>query len=81
MVVDLWDHSVELMIESEDHFRCVSNSREAYECLSTCWPKKSGKWFTLARKSCLKALQGEGDPAEAEAAFIKAAEEAGILRV
>lgn len=80
MPVDLWDRSVELMIDSQDHFRCVSNTREAFECLSTCWPTKNGKWFAVARRRCMRALEGEGDPAEAEAAFIKAAEEAGILR-
>jgi len=80
MTVDIWDRSVELMIDSSDHFRRVSNSREAVECLLTCWPVKTGKWFNLARKRCLKSIEGKGDQASAEAAFIKAAEEAGILR-
>lgn len=80
MRVDLWDQKVELMIDGTDHFRRVSNSREAIECLLTCWPTKSGKWFSVARKRCMEAVEGKGDPADAEAAFIKAAEEAGILR-
>jgi hypothetical protein len=80
MAVDIWDHSIELMIESSDHFRRVSNSREAMECLLTSWPVKSGKWFNLARKTCLRSLEGKADHVQAEAAFVKAAKEAGILR-
>ena len=80
MSVDIWDHSVELMIENSDHFRRVGSSREAMECLLTSWPVKEGKWFTIARKRCLQSIEGKVNQAEAEAAFIKAAEEAGILR-
>jgi hypothetical protein len=80
MTVDIWDRNIELMIESSDHFRRVSNSREAMECLLTCWPVKSGKWFSLARKKCLQSLEGKVAQSQAEAAFVKAAEEAGILR-
>jgi hypothetical protein len=80
MTVDLWDHSVELTIENSDHFRRVGSSREAMQCLLTCWPVKSGKWFTVARKRCLQSIEGKLDHGAAEAAFKKAAAEAGILR-
>ncbi|WP_018184672.1 DUF982 domain-containing protein [Kaistia granuli] len=32
-----------------------------------------------ARMACLEAWEGEGDPLDARAAFVEAAEEAGIL--
>jgi len=80
MPIDLWDRPVELTIDGTDHFRRVSNSREALECLLTCWPTQSGEWYSRARKQCLQAVEGKGNHADAEAAFIKAAEEAGILR-
>ncbi|TDK37104.1 DUF982 domain-containing protein [Rhizobium deserti] len=80
MGADLWDNRVELMIENSDHFRCVSNSREAMECLSTCWPAKSGASFAAARKACLQSLTGKVDHRQAQAAFVRAAQEAGILR-
>jgi hypothetical protein len=80
MTADLWDHSVELTIENSDHFRCVSNSREAMECLSTCWPAKSGALFAAARRACLRAMDGKADHRQAQTAFVKAAQEAGILR-
>jgi hypothetical protein len=80
MAVDLWDRCVELTIESADHFRCVSNSREAMECLSTCWPTKGGASFAAARKACLQSLDGKIGHEQAQAAFVNAALEAGILR-
>ncbi|AXV16428.1 DUF982 domain-containing protein [Neorhizobium sp. SOG26] len=80
MTEDLWDKPVELMIENSDHFRRVSNTREAIACLATSWPKDRCKVVAAARKVCLKALDGKATSAQAQAAFLRAAEDAGILR-
>jgi hypothetical protein len=78
--VDLWDHRVELKTDGGDHFQCISGSREAMEYMISSWPVKGGSQLAAARKVCLKAIEGEASAAEAEAAFVRAAEEAGILR-
>ena len=80
MTEDLWDKPIELMIENSDHFRSVSGSREAVACLMTSWPTPAGKRFAAARRACLGAIEGKVKAAVARRAFIKAAEEAGILR-
>ncbi|MBP1845907.1 hypothetical protein J2046_004181 [Rhizobium petrolearium] len=80
MIEDLWDKPIELMIENSDHFRSVSGSREAMACLMTCWPTTGGKHFSAARRACLGAIDGKLKGAVAHRAFVRAAEEAGILR-
>lgn len=77
---DLWDKPIELMIDNSDHFRSVGNTRDAMACLMTSWPTKGGKSFSAARRACLAALDGRAGSAKAKVAFIRAAEEAGILR-
>nr|WP_311043603.1 DUF982 domain-containing protein [Rhizobium lentis] len=76
---DMWDKPIELMIDS-DHFRSVGNSRDAIAYLMSSWPTKGGKSFSAARRACLGAIDGKVDSATAKLAFIRAAEEAGILR-
>ncbi|TBY90450.1 DUF982 domain-containing protein [Rhizobium leguminosarum bv. viciae] len=77
---DLWDKPIELMIENSDHFRSVRSTRDAMACLMTSWPTKGGKSFSAARRACLAAIDGKVASATAQLAFIRAAEEAGILR-
>ena len=80
MTDDLWDKPVELMIENSDHFHRVSNSREAVACLAKCWPGEHDSAYAAARRICMKALNGKARSEEAQAAFLKAADGAGILR-
>lgn len=80
MIDDLWDKPVELMIDGPDHFHCVGNSREAVACLSNSWPGEHDALYATARRTCLKAIEGKVRSEEAQAAFINAAENAGILR-
>ncbi|MGG7581132.1 DUF982 domain-containing protein [Rhizobium sp. Nf11,1] len=80
MSSDLWDKPIELMIENSDHFRSVSSTRDAMAYLMTSWPTKGGKSFSAARRACLGAIDGKVDSATAKLAFVRAAEEAGILR-
>ncbi|MBY5682670.1 DUF982 domain-containing protein [Rhizobium leguminosarum] len=77
---DLWDKPIELMIENSDHFRSIRGTRDAMACLMTSWPTKGGKAFSAARRACLAAIDGKVASEEAKLAFIRAAEEAGILR-
>jgi hypothetical protein len=80
MTEDIWDKPVELMIENSDHFHRVSNSREAVACIKKSWPKEHCKAAATARKACLLAIEGRGTSTRAQAAFLQAAEIAGMLR-
>jgi len=80
MTEDLWDKPIELVVENSDHFHCVSNSREAIAFLTTSWPGGRDAAYAAARRACMKAIEGKVRTEEAQAAFISAAEKAGILR-
>lgn len=80
MLSELWDPPVEITIDSGDHFKSVTNSREALACLMTCWPSRGGKFFAAARKACIEAVDGQVDVTVAAEAFKAAAAEADILR-
>lgn len=80
MQTDLWDKPIEITCDGGDHSRSVGNPREALACLATSWPPLSGKFQAAARRACLKAIAGEVPLSVAEAAFLKAAEAAGILK-
>nr|CAD6412851.1 hypothetical protein REQ54_01073 [Rhizobium sp. Q54] len=78
-MTDLWTKPIEVAIDSPDHFKSVKNSRDALACLLSCWPDRSGVAYTQAKRACLQAIDGTGDPGAAEKAFLLAAEEVGIL--
>lgn len=80
MLSELWDPAVEIIIDNGDHFKSVTNSRDALVCLMTCWPSRGGKFFAAARKACLEAIEGRVDVSVAAEAFKAAATEADILR-
>jgi hypothetical protein len=77
---NLWDKPIELMIENSDHFRSVTSTRDALACLMNSWPTKGGKSLSAARRACLDSIEGKVAREQAQIAFIRAAEEAGILR-
>lgn len=77
---DIWDRSVELVIDGKDQFRTVKNTREAVEFLMTSWPAEKGPAYAIARKACLGALNGEPPDIDPRVAFIAAVSECGILR-
>lgn len=80
MQSDIWSNQIEIICEGGDHFKNVCGPRDAISCLTNCWPDHHGKSYAAARRACLKAIEGEVPLTTAEAAFIKAAEEAGILK-
>lgn len=80
MADDIWDKPIELMVDNSDHFHCVGNSREAMAFLATRWPGDRDAAYATARRACLKAIEGKARTDEARAAFISAADKAGILR-
>lgn len=80
MSIELWQSAVEVAIDGGDHFKSVSNSREALACLMTCWPNRGGEAFATARRACIGAMDGHVDPSVAAKAFKTAAMEAGLLR-
>ena len=59
----------------------VGDVVKAAEVLLVHWPEEFAHTpaHRAARMACLDALEGEGDPLDARAAFVLAAEEAGIL--
>jgi hypothetical protein len=80
MTKELWDQPVELKIDNADHFQCVSSTRDAIAILAASWPSTHDTTYARARRICLKAASGKATSDEAYAAFLKAAEEAGILK-
>lgn len=80
MLSELWDPPVEITIDNGDHFKSVTNSREALTCLMTYWPSRGGKSFAAARKACIEAVEGQVNVTVAADAFKAAAAEADILR-
>jgi len=81
MSTELWETTVEITIDCGDHFKSVSNSRDALSCLMNCWPHRGGKAFATARKACMGAIDGRVDGSAAAEAFKVAAKEAGVLRL
>lgn len=79
MSVELWDHAVEIDVGNGDHFRSITNTRDALAFLMTNWPDRRGKIFAVARKACIDAIEGCGETSQAVEAFKAAAADAGIL--
>ncbi|CDZ61716.1 DUF982 domain-containing protein [Neorhizobium galegae] len=77
---DLWDEPIEVVIGPGDHFKSIGGSRDALAYLMTCWPQKGGDSFALAKRACMEAADGRGDPSTAASAFRVAAGDVGILR-
>lgn len=80
MQTDIWENRIEITIDDGDHFKSVCPPREAIACLANGWPEPHGKLYAAAKRACMKALDGKVPLSAAEAAFIKAADEAGVLR-
>lgn len=80
MLIELWDPAVEIAIDNGDHFKSITNTRDALACLMTTWPEQGGKAFAAARKACIEAIEGRIDASFAVDAFKAAALEVGILR-
>lgn len=76
-----WSRSVvvEIAFEEETAQLIIDNTREAAECLMELWPDHDGPKFSRALLICACALDGVSDDVNARAAFLAAAEEAGIV--
>lgn len=60
--------------------RLVASAWEAAECLRQQWPAEADpRSYRAAYRACLDALDGWRTPREARAAFLRAAESAGLL--
>lgn len=80
MRTDLWDNRIEIVSDGGDHFKNICTPRDALACLSNDWPEPHSKSYAVAKRACVKAIEGKVPLSVAEAAFMKAADEAGILR-
>lgn len=74
----LWDEPVQIELRKIGHYRVVTNTREAVECLMVRWPKNGGPAQAAARRICFDVLDGNLPPEAARQAFVDAAVEAGI---
>lgn len=72
-----WTKSVELELNGPGRLQKVRSTLEASECLKL-WPNKQGSAYGEAKR-VFRAVLRSGAPRQiARAAFIRAAEEAGI---
>lgn len=74
-----WDVPVTFETRRLGQFRVVTSTSEAALALLEDWPTEQSKVTTKAMEVCLAVLEGNGDPAAARDAFIKAAEAAGVF--
>lgn len=74
-----WNIAVTFGTRRVGQFRTVTSTSEASLALLEDWPTEQSKATTEAMEACLAVLEGNGDPAVAREAFIKAAEEAGVF--
>jgi Arc/MetJ-type ribon-helix-helix transcriptional regulator len=77
--MDRWDVPVTFETRRLGQFRTVASTSEAARALLEDWPEEENEATTEAMEVCLTVLEGNGDPAAARDAFIKAAEEAGVF--
>lgn len=42
MSIELWDPAVEIAVDNGDHFKSITNTRDALACLMTTWPEQRG---------------------------------------
>jgi hypothetical protein len=73
-----WSDKVFLQLKPGSGFVSVSNTRAAFNLLTTRWPVTSGKSFWAAQEICLAALDSRTPHDDARRAFIAAAREAKI---
>jgi len=74
-----WTKTVTVFTGKPGKMRVIASTVEAAEFLLERWPVEPGPNHLLARVACLAVLEGEYPPEHARAAFIAAADEAGIL--
>jgi ABC-type sugar transport system substrate-binding protein len=67
-----------LVMSGSEKYRLVQSLTEAAKTLAEFWPIDDGEEYLEAVRTCVDALHGKMPPADARAAFIRAAEEAGI---
>ncbi|WP_454818387.1 DUF982 domain-containing protein [Labrys neptuniae] len=57
----------------------IGDADAAADYLLNNWPADSGERYDFAKRVCLEAIEGKRDPEDARAAFLLAAEEAGVI--
>lgn len=74
-----WPASVIVNLDELGGPQIVGSTREAAFLLMQFWPTRRGQAFGEALRLCAEALDAHVDPKVARRAFLKAAEEAGII--
>ena len=74
-----WSKPITYEEDTRGGFRTIASAEEAALALLTRWPVKEGKAFFEAQRACLDVLEDKKPPDTSRAAFLKAAEEAGVF--
>ncbi|AIC28086.1 hypothetical protein IE4803_CH02961 [Rhizobium etli bv. phaseoli str. IE4803] len=69
---------VVLVVSGDEEHRLVRSLSDVADALMVAWPTDDGEEYIAAVKACVDAIQGNIPAKVARAAFIRAAEEAGI---
>jgi hypothetical protein len=80
MVVQYWEHPVDLRLGGIGNQRTITATCFACECLLTLWPREHGPAYRRALTICLDAMNGKAPQSAARHAFLQAAAEADILK-
>ncbi len=79
MDTGIWEEPITFETSMLGKYWTVTSTAEAARVLLDRWPLHEGRAYTRAKAACLAVLAGNADPAEARAAFLKAAEEADVF--
>ncbi|HEV7245668.1 MAG TPA: DUF982 domain-containing protein [Shinella sp.] len=79
METGTWRDPITFVTPKVGQYLTISNTAEAARVLLDHWPVEHGKALKRAKAACLAVLHGDENPETAREAFLKAAEEAGVL--
>ncbi|MBB3543757.1 MULTISPECIES: DUF982 domain-containing protein [unclassified Rhizobium] len=68
-----------VIVERNRSFHTVSSAEQALQLLLKNWPVTTGTTFISAMEACAGALRGAVSQGEAQAAFLAAALQAGVV--
>ncbi|QEN84830.1 DUF982 domain-containing protein [Labrys sp. KNU-23] len=57
----------------------IADADQAASFLLEYWPVAEGEYYEQAKLACVEAIAGKRDPDDARAAFVFAADEAGVV--
>jgi hypothetical protein len=79
MDIGRWEDAVTFETMRRGEYRVVASTAEAAHILVTQWPLRTGRAYHRAQKTFVDVLAGKQSAEAARNAFLKAAEEAGVV--